>query len=95
MTWLNKIWLVIAGLLAAVGLSMLGRSGRQQKRAEDRETGYLLDGSAKALKKANSENKLAKKHAEAAKQAAAMTEKALEGIRDQDTADIISKWTRP
>jgi hypothetical protein len=92
---LNKIWLGIAAFVALVGLSMLGRSGRQLKRAEDRETGYLIEGTDKALKRAAIQNKKANTHKQAAKEAATATRQVLEGINDKSTTDIISRWTRP
>ncbi len=95
MKWLNTLWLAIATLLGVVAFAMLGRSGRQQKRAEDRETGYLIDGTDKALKRADKENIKANAHKLKAKEAAKTTTKILEGVQDESLAKLISDYSRP
>ena len=95
MKWLKTAGYVLAGLLAAIAFSILGRPGRQLKKAEHKEQQALADGSAKALKTAAKENAKATKHKVEAEKAAAVGIKAIEGVKDEKITDLISNWTKP
>ena len=84
MKWLRATGLALAGILVAVGLRFIGRSGRRMIKAETREQKYLADGSAASMKVAVKENAKAKKFKAQAKDAAAAGEKALNRVGDKD-----------
>ena len=82
--WLSAIGLALAGILVAVGMSQLGRSGRRQQQAERREQQHLADGSAASMKLAAKENAKAKKFKAQAKTAVAVGEKVLNRVGDKN-----------
>ena len=94
MRWLHKIGLALAGILVFAGFWMIGRDGRNQRRAESREQGHLARGSKDALKKAAKENARAQEHRERAADAARKGRETLDkiGVRDESIADIVGDW---
>ena len=94
MKWLHTAGLALAGILIAVGFSMIGRAGRRQKKAETREIGHLIDGSEKALKKAAKENAKAETARQQAADAASKGRNILDkvGSKDDSIADIVGDW---
>lgn len=88
-------WLLGFGaLLLGVGFAILGRDGRQKRKAETREIGHLVDGSEKALKKARKENAKADAARIRATEAANIARAKLDqiGANDEDIADIVGDW---
>ena len=94
MTWLRTALIALAGVLVAIGLSMLGQPARAARRAEDREIGYLAQGGKKAGQKAKIQAKKAEEHKAAAKVAAEKLPQVLRGIKDEDIANLVSEFTR-
>lgn len=94
MNWLRTAGFAIAGFLVMLGLQMYGRDGRKVKRAEDRETAFLIDGSAKAKAKADKENAKATVFKERAKEADKATKAKLNEIdaKDTDMGDLLSAY---
>ena len=97
MTFLRTIGLALAGILVAVGLSILGRDGRAAKRAETREQEYLAEASGKSLKKAVKEEAKAKAAKLRAKETAKRTKEILDrrGENDPDMAKLLAAYNRP
>ncbi len=95
MKWLRSAAIVLAGILVAVGFGMLGRSARKATKAESRTERLLSEGTAKALKKAVKESAKAEAFKNDAKAAAKVGKKALDGVKDEEIATVISKWTKP
>jgi len=95
--WLRNIGMAIAGILVAVGLSMLGRDGRAAKRAEKREQEYLVNASDKSLKKAVKEEAKAKAAKLRAKETAKRTKEVLDrrGESDPDMAQLLAAYNKP
>lgn len=91
---MRKFFLALGALILAIGFAMLGRDNRRRERAEEREIGYLIDGSEKALKKAQVENEKANVARERAKEAAKVGQAALDkiGAKDAEMADVIADW---
>ncbi len=73
---------------------MLGRSKRQLRKAEDRETALLIDGSAKARLKAEKHGAKATKLQANAAEAAVTGQKLIDrvGADNEDMASILSDW---
>lgn len=96
MKWLRNFGLFLAGILLAVGFSMIGRGGRRQVQAERRELEHLADGSGKALAKASKENKKAAKFKEQAKEAKERGELALgrAGGKDESIGSMLDRYRR-
>ena len=94
MTWLRTSLIALAGVLVAIGLSMLGQPARAARRAEDREIGYLAQGGKKAGQKAKIQAKKAEVHKEAAKVAAEKLPEILRGVKDEPIKELISSWSR-
>jgi hypothetical protein len=97
MNWLRNAGIAIAGILVAVGLSMLGRDGRAAKRAEKREQEYLADASDKSLKLAIKEEAKAKAAKQRAKETAKRTKEILDkrGQSDPDMAKLLAAYNKP
>lgn len=94
--WLTTLWLALAGILVAVGLSQLGRSGRRQRTAETREQQYLADGSRDSIKKAAKENAKAKRFKAKAKDAAKVGQQALNraGEKDESMDSMLDRYRK-
>lgn len=76
--------LALAGILIAVGFSMIGRGGRKAKKAEDREQQFLADGSKKSLAKAKKEQVKSKKYKDQAKVAEAKAKSIVNRVGEKD-----------
>ncbi|MGI9293425.1 MAG: hypothetical protein ACR2PS_05530 [Pseudomonadales bacterium] len=97
MNWLRNFGIALAGILVAVGLSMLGRDGRAAKRAEQREQEYLADASDTSLKKAFKEEARAKAAKQRARETAKRTKEILDkrSENDPDMAKLLAAYNRP
>ena len=79
-------WLYgLGAFLLGFGLYLLGRDGRAARRADDRLTDLLATDTTKNLDRAEKEAKKAEAAKARAEQAAEVTRKKLEQIRDKDT----------
>ncbi len=94
MTLLRSIGLAIAGFLVLLGFSILGRSKRQLRKAEDRETALLIDGSAKARLKAEKHGAKATKLQANAAEAAITGQKLIDqvGADNEDMRSILDTY---
>ena len=88
-------WLIgLGGVLLTLALFILGRDGRQQRRAEGERDTLLRDefeGNADKAKKENDNATAAKARA---KLAAEVIQSRLEGVKvnDPDMADLLDAW---
>ncbi len=93
MTLLRSIGLAIAGFLVLLGFSMLGRSKRQLRKAEDRETALLIEGTETARLKAERHGAKATKLQARAAEALNKGRELLDEVgKDEDMASILSDW---
>lgn len=94
MKWLRNIGMGLAGILIAVGLSMIGRDGRRAKKAETREQQHLADGSAKSLGMAKKEKVKKDKFTAQAKDAVERGEAILNraGDKDEGMASMLDRY---
>ena len=91
---MRKWLLAFGGFLLVVGFAILGRDGRQKRKAETRKLGHLVDGSKKYLEKAAKENAKAESARIRAAEAADIAREKLDkiGAKDADIADIVGDW---
>ncbi len=94
MTLLRSIGLAIAGFLVLLGFSMLGRSKRQLRKAEDRETALLIEGTAEARLKAERHGAKATKLQARAAEAAVTGQKLIDrvGADNEDMRSILDTY---
>lgn len=94
MNWLRTVGIAIGGFLLLLAFQILGRDGRRAKKAEDRETALLIEGSEKAKAKAKKQNAKATALKKRAKDAAKATEAKLDEIDkvDSNMGDLVSHY---
>ena len=92
MKWLRRIGFALAAGLIALGFGMLGRPGRKLKKVQDQRDYLLTEGSRKAREEAVKAGALADKHQVAANEAAAVGQKAIDGVRDESMRELLNDF---
>lgn len=92
MKWLRTAGIVLAGILVAVGFSLLGRPARQLKKVQGERDELLLDGSRRARDKAEKAGKKADQLQTHADEAKAKGQAAIDGVGDEDMRSVLDSW---
>lgn len=93
----TSLMLGLGAVLALIGFSILGRSGRAAAKAEQQRDDLIIDGSRQARAKAEKMNEKANSHQAAAVEASKLGKQVMDrvGTENESMAELLDSWRRP